>query len=61
MRRPPRFVKNKTYTITCWQEWLDICEEAGTDPWDTYEVGYGLGGGDWTAAEWRGDKPKRED
>jgi len=50
----------KTFRISDWSIWLDICETLDEDPWTTDETGYDCGGGDSINYEFTGDRPERE-
>jgi len=47
--------------ISSWQEWKELCEEYGINPYENADFGIDLGGGNSRDFEYVGDVPEKEE
>ena len=52
---------SRVYSISNWDDWVEICVETGDDPREVSWVGYDLGGGNSAGYEYIGEYPKKEE
>lgn len=51
----------KTHHISNWDEWKELCEENGIDPYKYADFGIDLGMGNSENWDYIGDYPEREE
>jgi len=54
-------MKRKSHYTNDWYEWKEFCEKHGEDPYETYDIGFDLGGGDSEDYSYTGEIPEREE
>jgi len=51
----------KKHYITQWEKWVELCKEANENPYETADIGVGLGGGDCIMFIYSGEYPEKEE
>jgi len=51
----------KTFYISKWEDWKELCEQNDIDPHETLEFGIDEGGGNSRDYEYIGDIPEKEE
>ena len=56
-----KLARSETHRVYSWDDWVEVCRTYKENPYECYETGHDIGGGDGVYFEYWGKCPEEEE